>query len=375
MGFNRGHIMPYSKPTLSTLIDAVKADLFARFPGLEPQLANSFATNIAEVIAGSVNGLYGYLEWISRQQFPDTADQEFIERWASIYGLSRLAATKADGNVTFTGGIGSSVSTGAELTSADGTIYTVDTGFTLAAVSEDHAVTAQIGGSAGNLGATATLSFVSTPSGITSTATVATGGLTGGTDRETDAELRARILQTISSPPMGGKAEDYDVWAKEATDVTRSWVRNTTTGATYGDTIPAGEVWQWFVMDDTYQTDATYGIPAAGDATDIETYIAPLAPVTAVYDAKIPTADTVDFSLTIVPDTPENQTAVQNEIRSAILANRIPGGTIYLSEFQEAMSRVPNLTNWTINSINAVTPADVVVAAGVIHTIGTFTFV
>lgn len=366
--------MAYIKPTLQQLIDATKADLFARMPDLDPQLANSFAANIAEVIAGSVNGLYGYLDFIS-QQLPDTAVQEYLERWASIFGLSRLAATKADGDVTFTGAIGSSVVTGSELVSSNGTKYTVDTGFTLAAGSEDHAVTASDAGTAGNLGATATLSFVSVPSGMDNAATVAAGGLTGGTDRETDSELSLRLQSTIASPPKGGKTEDYELWATEATDVTRSWVRNTTTGATYGDTIPAGEVWQWFVMDDTYTTDATYGIPAAGDATDLEDYIKPLVPVTAVYTAKIATADTVDFNLTIAPDTPTNQTATESELRSAILNERIVGGTIPLSSFYEAMARVPNLTSWTVNTINAVTPADVTVAAGAMHTIGAFTFV
>jgi uncharacterized phage protein gp47/JayE len=367
--------MAYTKPTLTQLIDTVKADLFGRFPDLDPQLTNSFAANLAEVIAGGINGLYGYLDWITDQQFPDTADDENVERWASVFGLSRLAATKSDGNVTFTGTIGSAVSTGEELVSSNGTTYTVDTGFTLALASEDHAVTAKQAGTGGNLGASAIITFVSVPSGMDSTATVAGSGLTGGTDRETDTELRARIIIKIASPPKGGKTGDYEQWAVEATDVTRSWVRNKTTGATYGDTIPSGHVWQYFVMDATYTTDATLGIPAAGDATDIEAYINPLAPVTAVYDARIPSADTVDFNLTIIPDTPANQTATEGEIRSTIINERIPGGTISLSSFYEAMSRVPGLTGWTINTIDTLTPADVTAAAGDIHTIGTFTFV
>jgi uncharacterized phage protein gp47/JayE len=367
--------MAYTKPTLQQLIDAVKADLFGRFPDLDPQLTNSFAANVAEVIAGSTNGLYGYLDWIADQPFPDTADDENLERLASIYGLSRLAATKADGDVVFTGAIGSSVATGEQLISSNGTTYLVDTGFTLAASPETHSVTAQAAGLDGNLGASATLSFVSVPSGMSNTATVDSGGLTGGTDRETDVELRARILTRLASPPKGGKTEDYEQWAIEATDVTRSWVRNTTTGAPFGDTIPAGAVWQYFVMDDTYTTDATIGIPQAGDVTDVQDYIDPLKPVTAAYTAIAPTADTVDFNLTIVPDTPTNQAATESELRSTILNERVVGGTISLSSFYEAMSRVPNLTSWTINTINAVAPADVTVAAAAIHTVGTFTFV
>jgi uncharacterized phage protein gp47/JayE len=367
--------MAYTKPTLEELINAVKADLFGRFPDLDPNLANSFAANVAEVIAGGTNGLYGYIEWVSKQQFPDTADSDGLDRLASNYGLSRLAATKADGIMIFTGALGSSVATGDELVSASGVKYTVDTGFTLAAGSENHAVTAVISGEDGNLSAGSTASFVAVPAGMDSTATVESGGITGGTDRETDDELRVRILKDLSSPPKGGKTEDYELWATEATDVTRSWPVAKKNEADYNDTVPDGEVFQYFVMDDTYQTDATYGIPQAGDKTDLEDYIKPKAPITAVYTAKIPTAETIDFNLTILPDTPTNQVATQDELRSAILQDRLPGGTIKLSSFYEAMSRVPNLTSWTINTINAIAPADVSASTGAINTIGSFTFV
>lgn len=367
--------MSYTKPTLEELINAVKADLFGRFPDLDPNLANSFAANVAEVIAGGTNGLYGYIEWVSKQQFPDTADADGLDRLASNYGLSRLAATKADGTMTFTGSIGSSVATGDELVSASGIKYTIDTGFTLSATSEDHDVTAVISGEDGNLSASSTVSFVSVPIGMDSTVTVDSGGITGGTDRESDDELRVRILTTLSSPPKGGKIEDYELWATEATDVTRSWPVAVKNQADYNDTVPDGEVWQYFVMDDTYQTDATYGIPQSGDKDDLEDYIKPLVPITAVYTAKILTAETIDFNLTILPDTPTNQTATETELRSAILQNRLPGGTIKLSSFYEAMSRVAGLTSWSINSINSLTPADVTASTGAINTIGTFTFV
>ena len=98
--------MPYTKPTLTSLIAAIKADLFSRFPSLDPTLTNSFAANLAEVVAAGVNGVYGYLDWIAKQPFPDTADAPFIDRWATIIGLARRAAAKATGEATFTGTIG-----------------------------------------------------------------------------------------------------------------------------------------------------------------------------------------------------------------------------------------------------------------------------
>jgi uncharacterized phage protein gp47/JayE len=367
--------MAYTRPTLSSLITGVKNNLFARFPSLDPSMPNSFAANLAEVIAGAVSGLYGYLDWTADQSFPDTADDENATRWATIFGLTRLAAIKADGDCTFTGTIGSAVATGALVVSSSGVEYSVDAGFTLAGGSEDHAVTAVVAGSDGNFEAATELSFVSTPAEMDTTVTVASGGLTGGTDQETDEELRQRILIRLANPPKGGSDADYEAWAVEATDVTRSWPRNTTSGATYGDVIPAGEVWQYFVMDDTYTTPATLGIPAAGDVTDVQDYIDARRPVAAIYTAIAPVADTVDFNLTILPDTPTNQAATDAELLSTIKEERLPGGTIPLSSFNEAMGRVPNLTGWTINTINGGAPAGVAVAAGDIHTLGTTTYV
>ena len=47
--------------------------------------------------------------------------------------------------------------------------------------------------------------------------------MSGGTDTETDDELRVRLLDRLSAPPMGGDAEDYVVWALSVPGVTRAW--------------------------------------------------------------------------------------------------------------------------------------------------------
>ena len=125
-------------------------------------------------------------------------------------------------------------------------------------------------------------------------------------------------------------------------------------------------------MDNTYSD----GIPVSGDVQDVLDYIEPLIPVdSAGYFCLAPVAQTVAFSLTLTPDTPTNRTNTEAELKSTITNEGIVGGTINLSAFQEALSRVPNLTDWNINSINAVAPADVAAAAGYLHTIGAVTYV
>ncbi len=356
--------MAYTKPTLQQLIEAVKADLFSRFPDLNASLVNSFAADIAEVIAGTNYGLYGYLDFILKQVFPDTAVDEFAERWGAIIDIPRRAAANAAGNATFTGTIGSSVSTGALLTASNGIQYEVVTGFTLALTSEAHAVQAVTAGEDGNIGAAAVLSFVSVPAGIDSTATVDGSGLTGGLDLETNSSYTERILAQFASPPKGGKAEDYQQWATEATDVTRSFIF--TFQAPGLESVARGQVLLYFAMDNDYSD----GIPAAGDVTDVQTYIDLQRPLASVFTAAAPTGSAVNFTVSITPDTPSNQTATETELAEMIRTAGGVGTSITLSDIFEAMSIVPDLTSWSVAS-----PASpVTTAAGELHTMGTVTF-
>ena len=356
--------MAYTKPTLSALIEAVKADLYSRFTTLDPTLPNSFSANLAEVIASGNNGLYSYLSWSTKQPLPDTCDAEFADRWSTIVNLSRRAAAKASGNATFTGGIGAEVLTGALLVATNGIQYEVVTGFTLAATSEVHIVRAVVAGEDGNIGAAAVLSFVSVPAGIGSTATVDGSGLTGGLDLETDDELRIRLLARFASPPKGGKALDYIAWAKEATDATRAWVF--TEDAPGLETVAVGEVLLYFAMDNDYAG----GIPIAGDVTDVQEYIDAVRPLGAKFTAAAPVATAVDFTVDITPDTPTNRTAVEDELAEMIRLRGGIGTSITLYHAFEAMSFVPNLTDWTVT----VPAGPVTTTAGHLHTMGTVTF-
>ena len=58
------------------------------------------------------------------ESFPDTATDEFLDRWAAIYGQSRLAATQAEGNIVFTGVVSSIIPISTNLQSSEGSVYT-----------------------------------------------------------------------------------------------------------------------------------------------------------------------------------------------------------------------------------------------------------
>lgn len=100
-----------------------KTDVQRELPESNPFLKNSW---IGALITGYANRIFDYyiqLREAIRLAFPDTTSGTFLERWAAIYGLQRLPASIATGNVIATGAVGSSIPVGTQLSSSDGKIY------------------------------------------------------------------------------------------------------------------------------------------------------------------------------------------------------------------------------------------------------------
>ncbi|HEX7124676.1 MAG TPA: baseplate J/gp47 family protein, partial [Thermodesulfobacteriota bacterium] len=283
--------MAFQRPTLETLLARIEADLTSRLPGADTRLRRSNLAVLARVHAGAVHGLYGYLAFLARQLFPDQAEAEYLQRWATIWGVTRTPAAAAVGAVTLTGTDWAVVPAGTRLQRGDGVEYTVDADVIIQAGTATAAVTAVEPGAAGNADAGVVLTFVSPIVGVQGTAPVAAGGLTGGADEESDASLRERLLARIQEPPHGGSAADYVAWAREVAGVTRVWV--------FPEWMGAGTVGVTFVRDD----DADGLIPSAAEVQAVADYLAPRRPVTAdvVVFAPIPVA--LDLTIAIEPDT------------------------------------------------------------------------
>lgn len=92
----------FSRPTITQLRDQAVNDVLVG-TGLPSLLRRSPLRAIALALAGMIQGPYGYLDWIARQSTPFTGTGTFLEAWAALVGILRLAATAATGTVTFTG--------------------------------------------------------------------------------------------------------------------------------------------------------------------------------------------------------------------------------------------------------------------------------
>jgi len=350
--------MAFERPTLSELIAQAEAEVAAKLPGADTTMRRGNLTVLPRVHAAAVHGLYGYLDWISRQLMPDTAEAEYLERWAGIWGVSRKAATPAAGEVTVSGAVGSVVPAGAVVRRNDQSRFVVQAEVTLAAATAAVEVEAEEAGADGNTSASAPVAFVSPVSGVNTTASVDAQGLSGGADEETDAALLARLLLRIQEPPHGGNGGDYETWALEVSGVTRAWAT-----AHY---LGLGTVGLTFVMDDKPGTI----IPDAAEVEVMQAHIDALRPVTAQVTVFAPTPVELDFTIALTPDTTAVRAAVMAELADLIAREAEPGGTLLISHIREAISIAAGETDHELTS----PAADVSVDPGEITTLGEFTW-
>ena len=351
--------MPFSRPTLTEIIDRVIADMGSRITGVEGAvLRRSLLGIIGRAEAGSVHLLYGYIDWVARQVIPDTAEAEYLERWAAIWGIDRKVATFATGPVTFTGADGAIVPDGTIVQRQDGVQFATQGDQTIAAGTATATALALEAGDAGNTAAALKVQLLSPISGVQSSATVAAGGIVSGDDVETDARLLERLLQRIQNPPQGGSASDYELWALQVPGVTRVWVTPATMGL--------GTVGVQFVTDD----DPGGIIPDAGKVAEVQDHIDLLRPVTAEVFVTAPIADTLAMSIKLTPNTAAVQAAVLDELNDLITRDAEPGGPILISRLREAVSIAAGESN---NQITSPT-ADVTHTTGHMAVLGTVTF-
>lgn len=347
--------MSFTRPTLTELVARSQDDMDARLPGADSRLRHSALGVLATVHAGAMHGLYGYVDHLARQILPDTADAETLDRHAGIWGVTRKAATQASGPVTATGVNGSVIAAGTVLQRAGGLEYITEAEATVVAGSAVLSVAAVSPGIGSVATSGARLTFVSPVAGVAAVAIVAPAGLTGGTEEESDALLRERLLARIRQPPEGGAAHDYRRWTLEVPEVTRVWEFPLWMGA--------GTVGVTFMMDGRDDP-----IPLEADVEAVEAWLVAQAPVTAELVVFAPVPAAIDMEITgLVPDDSATRDAVADEIRDLLFREAAPGGTILISHLRAAISLAAGETDHVLVSPTA----NIVLTPGQLAVLGT----
>lgn len=350
----------FSRPSLTALVQRVRADVLSRQTGAD-QLRRSDAEVQARVLAGAAHGLYGFIEWVFKQILPDTADEENLERHASFRGVSRKTASAATGTASFVVQAGASIPSGTLLQALDGTQFQTAALATIAGLSATAPVVAVVPGASGNRDVGESLGLVSPLPGVSSTATVV--AISGGADTELDDALRSRLLARIQQPPQGGAKGDYEAWALEVAGVTRAWE--------YPGELGPGTITVRFVRDNDGVGAAI--IPDAGEVATVQAYMEQPGkrPVTAQLTVVAPIASPLNFTFTALsPDSSAIRAAIQAELQDLLIREAKPGGTVLLSHIRAAISVASGEDDFTLTA----PAANVVSATGYLSTMGAITW-
>ncbi len=333
--------MPYETESLAALNRRLAAEL--PITGSGTALRRNLYTPFARALAGAVHGLHGHIEWRTRQMFPQTCDDDVLEYLhAPIWlGEGRLNAVAAAGKATIKGNAGVGIPQGTLINRSDGAVFIVKTGATLAAggsVVVD--IVAEAAGAAGNTAAGEKLTIANTLSGVEST--VVAAAISGGSDIESIASLRERIIESRENGKDVGRTSDWARWAREVPGVSRAWAVPKLGGL--------GTITVYFMRDGDANP---YPDAAAEQAVQqhLERTGLPFGEIIAT----APKPRALNPHIQLKPDTPENRQAVAASLAALLARNAAPvkyerdgyvsqpvaGVTIPRTHIAEAISTAP----------------------------------
>jgi uncharacterized phage protein gp47/JayE len=376
--------MPWQTPTLKEVRSLVRDAIQGSLPGADALVPNSALRVISDVQGALCHETLQYVDWLSLQLLPDTAEAQWLDRHANIWlvnadgSTGRKMATLASGAVTFTGAAGALVPQGTQLSgpSSTGVTYETLADLTIPPGGGPAQVNARAidPGKAGNLDPGSSLTVLGGVSGANTVATVVT--MDGGTDEETDDELRLRVLDRIREPPMGGAANDYVQWALAVPGVTRAWCSPLEMGM--------GTVTVRFMCDDLRATSnpMTDGFPLPADITAVTTYLNKMRPV-AVKDFFVvaPIPEPINFTVQgLHNDDADTRGAIVTSVTKmlkekgapAYSLNGVgqPAQTIYAAWVSEAIMETAGVEYFDLIMADHVMPT-----MGSLAVMGTVTFV
>jgi uncharacterized phage protein gp47/JayE len=336
----------------SLVRDAIRGSL----PGADAIVPNSVLRVLSDAMGGLCHFVLQYVDWLALQLLPDTAETEWLDRHGVIWLVNadgttgRKLATLAQGTAVFVTSTGSvSVPTGTQLSYSTGVGYqtTADIVTDSTGLPSPAPILALDTGSLGNLDPGTPLALQTPLTGAIDAITV--GTLDGGTDDETDDELRARVLKRIREPPMGGDATDYEQWALAVPGVTRAWCAPLEMGM--------GTVTIRFMMDDLRASNG--GFPTPDDVDAVAAYIDTVRPV-AVKDffVEAPIPYPVNLRISYLDsDDASTRAEIEQSLLVVFRARAVPGQFWYRSWSDEGIAGAAGVNAYDLVASDVPMPA------------------
>ena len=131
--------MPIVRDTITEITDRSISDLVLAINSgqsdvskqIDPTILNSYIGGLVKAISGGIDSNNDLTERVLKEIFIQTSEKEFLERWGVIFGITRQAAEKSTGTLSFTGLSGGLIPSGTILTRSDGEGYVTTSSSTI----------------------------------------------------------------------------------------------------------------------------------------------------------------------------------------------------------------------------------------------------
>lgn len=335
---------------LKSMLDELTIAITKLEGNLPYDVLSAFSVKLAE--------LYANLDRVLNIGFAETSNGIYLERKANEHGVTKKVAVKATGQVTATGSDGAPISLGTSFATANGTVFKTIAAATISGTSAVINVEADIAGSKGNVSAGLITQIPVSISGVSSVTNV--NPTTGGVDIETEAALKARLLEKVRNPSTSGNAAHYKEWALSVQGVGDCKVFELHAGA--------GTV-KVVLLDENKRA------PSASVVTNVINYIQTVRPigvaVTVVGATEIPINVSVDVSISsgTISDA---QSAIENGIQDYLKTIAFKDNTMRYTKIANVIIDTPNVIDYTTLTVNGGT-GNVTIADGSVAVLGTVT--
>ena len=309
-------------------------------------------------VAAELYTLEAQAEFTQRQSFPQTAQGEYLDRHASLRGLSRNPAEKAQGTLCFS--IDSArasalqVPAGTECRTAAGTAFlTVEDGEIAAGeTSCTVAAEAALPGSGGNVPAGAVCLMILPPTGVQTVTN--TSAFSGGCDEEDDEALRQRVLSSYRRLPNGANAAYYENKVMDCPGTAAVLVLPRSRGVG--------------TVDIVFSTES--GIPTDAEIAAVQTVLESEREICVDLQVEAPTAETVNVSAELTAAEGYGSEEVCAAAEAAVagyFSGRLLGKPVYRAGLEALLMGVDGVENCCLT----VPAADLAAESGVLPVLGT----
>ena len=321
---------------------------FEQRAGFRPENSCDAAVRLY-ALAAQLQALEIQAEWVLDQSFPQTAQGVYLDHHASMRGLSRTEATKSVGVLRFS--ISSPASS--PLTISEGTVCmtaqevrfqtTAEGIISPGELSVDIPAESVEAGSASNAVAGAICILTACPVAVTGCTNPSP--FLGGSDQESDEELRARILESYQRLPNGANAAYYEQTAMQHEGVAAARAVGRARGIGTVDVYVATQA----------------GVPDEELLTEIETDLQEKREIAVDVQVLAPSTQEVDVTAEIAVKDGEDFEAVKTAAEQSItslFSGKLLGKAVRLAEIGNLVYDTQGVENYRILSPQADLEAD-----------------